>query len=459
MPEVKSTDALTKQLNDAYASGGLQAYNAVLSRPKVTEPTGSVSFNPDGSRTVTPPSVVDNYWNQNSPDATKETFNSSQNTTKQDFQQRMQDAINSVDSMYASVIARANQQGANNLGSTNVVNALSGQRGSASGAANVDKTLSANKATLDTIDREKQAKVAEITGTYTKNLQTELQHQNELRQADTQKWLEYMGGKESENKLQSKQMRADLLNANIDIADIAPEELKQMAEAHGYSVDQFKTLYNAEKQTKDKAFADTELQRISELETERLQNEKMTLDNAQTKAENANLATKDEKDLILKGYRPISKPDQLKKLTESDIVRMPDGKIYAKPNPDEKTIAELQKKYPDAKISSRDDMATAQLKIENNSAIYKKAVLVKTKTGGSGSSNTDKNLYGQVKEKLSAVVGGDGYVSPKDYTFWRASYIAEGGNPTYFDTQAKGFRNPNNPNYVTDKKKEANKLF
>lgn len=55
--------------------------------------------------------------------------------------------------------------------------------------------------------------------------------------------------------------------------------------------------------------------------------------------------------------------------------------------------------------------------------------------------------------QLKTVVGSDGFISPDNYTAARNAWIAEGFSPTTFDTKFKGFRNPNNPNYVTNKQK------
>lgn len=229
----------------------------------------SVTFNPDGTRTVNQGSVVDNYWNGKNPNATAEQFAIDQAQTKRDYQQRMQDAINTVDNMYVSVISQANRKNENRLGSGNVINALSGQRGSASGAANIDTIMGANNADIKAIENEKSAKIAEIRGKYTKDLQDDLKYQNELRQTDTEAWLSYMGTKESENKLNSKAMRADLLKSNIKIEDISPDELQKMADAAGYSVDQFKLLYENERKAQEQAFADSEAEKLTKIETDK----------------------------------------------------------------------------------------------------------------------------------------------------------------------------------------------
>lgn len=56
--------------------------------------------------------------------------------------------------------------------------------------------------------------------------------------------------------------------------------------------------------------------------------------------------------------------------------------------------------------------------------------------------------------QMATVVGDDGFVSPDDYLKARNAWIAAGFNPTIFDTKMRGFRNPNNPNYVISKEEK-----
>jgi hypothetical protein len=251
-----------------------------LERPKIDNQDTEFDYNPDGSRTPKTPSVVDNYWAGNKP-KTAEEIAAADKITKDDFAKRQQDSINAIDNMYLSIISRANQQGQNRLGSANTINALSGQRGSASGAANVDNVISANNADLKGIQAEKDAKVAEIMGKYTKDMQEELRYQNDLRQKNTDAWLSYMGSKESENKLNSKAMRADLLKSGVKIEEVSPEQLQKMAEAGGYSVDLFKSIYERERKQQEQASVDAELERLAKLENQQADTE---YKKAQTKA-------------------------------------------------------------------------------------------------------------------------------------------------------------------------------
>lgn len=64
---------------------------------------------------------------------------------------------------------------------------------------------------------------------------------------------------------------------------------------------------------------------------------------------------------------------------------------------------------------------------------------------------TESEAVSMMNEQIKEVVGSDGFVSPDDYTAARNAWIAQGFSPTVFDTKFKGFRNPNNPNYIINK--------
>lgn len=57
----------------------------------------------------------------------------------------------------------------------------------------------------------------------------------------------------------------------------------------------------------------------------------------------------------------------------------------------------------------------------------------------------------EMNAELSKVVGSDGFISPDDYLKARNAWIAQELSPTVFDTKFRGFRDPNNPYYITKK--------
>jgi hypothetical protein len=68
--------------------------------------------------------------------------------------------------------------------------------------------------------------------------------------------------------------------------------------------------------------------------------------------------------------------------------------------------------------------------------------------GGSSSGFNEKAATTEMTSAMSTVVGTDGFISPDDYAALKGQWRTAGGNPTVFDTKFKGFRNPNNDNYL-----------
>jgi len=73
---------------------------------------------------------------------------------------------------------------------------------------------------------------------------------------------------------------------------------------------------------------------------------------------------------------------------------------------------------------------------------------------------TEKDAVAKMIEQITAgvdpktggpIVGDDGFISPDNYKKARVAWVQQGLNPTTFDTKFKGYKNPNNPNYVNTK--------
>jgi hypothetical protein len=383
--------------------------------PIETKP--AINYGTDGTRTLT---AADKFWADN-PVSSNSDFKTQQDTTKEDFAKRQQDTIDSINNMYVGIISKADQTAKDKSGSANVINALSGQRGSASGDANVTKVNQANDSIMQGVLAEKQSKINTIMSNTYKDQTEELRYQNELRRKDLDSYLAYMGKKETENLTKSKEMRAALIKDNININDIAPDTLKQMADNAGYTVDQFKALYESERKTQEKAFLANEQKRLADL--------------AKTTAETSKLTSEANKDpLVAKGYIPLTGKNDLEGLTENDIIRVGD-KIYRKPantkGPVTKTVGKDLYQYND-KTGGWDKVISAP--------------------GGGNNNSNEKVAISEMNKALSAVVGSDGFISPQDHEVLRKQWIDNGFSATTFDTKFKGYINPNNPNYVTTKK-------
>jgi len=81
-------------------------------------------------------------------------------------------------------------------------------------------------------------------------------------------------------------------------------------------------------------------------------------------------------------------------------------------------------------------------------AEVKRMTIPKQYTPGESDTASKKAAITEMNTALSAVKGSDTFVSPDDYLTLRTQWINSEFNPTDFDSEFKGFRNPSNKNYV-----------
>jgi len=328
-------------------SGGDVEFNRPI--PPSTPPS-SVVYNPDGTR-----SKVDQYYEKNAP-MSEQDIARKEIETREEFLKRQQAAIDSINNMYVGIINRAKEENQGRLGSANTINALSGQRGTPSGSANIQKTEQKNRAVLDSIDAEKQNKITLIMDKYAKDLTDELKYQQQLRREDTQNWLDYMAGKEEKDKARGLAMRSDLITQRVSPDLITDDQWSQMADASGYSVDEFKALYNAEYKNSQDEWVKNEQDRLRQIQLDNQNIEKGNIDIQNAKSAQAQQKAQFDNDLKLKGFEYVSDPKKLKNLKADEIVKLtdPNGqeRIYKVP----KGMSELElyeaKKQIDAKYKT-----------------------------------------------------------------------------------------------------------
>lgn len=146
----------------------------------------------------------------------------------------------------------------------------------------------------------------------------------------------------------------------------------------------------------------------------------------------------DVKNLLSKGYtyvQDIPTRDTYQKQGRT-LVKATDGKTYVAPT---KTIKTAKGGYDIV------DSVTNQ-KIGNQTGSGNGNPVTPTTPKFDVAANEKKvNTY------FATVKGSDNKVSPESYNNAKSAWIADGGNPTTFDTKFKGWRNPNNPYYGVTK--------
>jgi hypothetical protein len=226
--------------------------------------------------------------------------------------------------MYDNLLNQINKDNSSRLGSTASINALSGQRGSASGAANEVATQDANQKVVAANEAERNAKISGIMNNYTNQTNAELAKAKELRTTDANAWLEYKAGEIDRNKVRASNLRASFIAANMKPEEIDDNTYKAIAAAGGYTVEQAKALYKSEYDTNQKKFVNEEAKRVADLAKTAAETEKLKAEAGAKSQENL---------LINKGYVYVSTPaerDALK--AQGKLLIEKDGKTYVAPS-------------------------------------------------------------------------------------------------------------------------------
>jgi hypothetical protein len=102
-------------------------------------------------------------------------------------------------------------------------------------------------------------------------------------------------------------------------------------------------------------------------------------------------------------------------------------------------ITEINNERANAAETLTSDTTTA-----NNDAAEKAASAAAT----AAKAPSQQDVVQAIRQGLSAVKGGDGYVSPQDYASAYEDWVTAGYSPSSFQTYFKSFENPNNGYYA-----------
>lgn len=162
-----------------------------------------------------------------------------------------------------------------------------------------------------------------------------------------------------------------------------------------------------------------------------------------TEQKAADAKAKMDDDMTKKGYTYVNTPklrDELK-AKGYDIVVNSDGRTYAKPGATYTVKGVVYNKNTGKPVNSN----SSPLGSPKNSSSTPPAP-------GKFNETVAKNA---MATQLKSAVGPDGFLSPDDYLKARIAWVKEGGNVTRFDTLFKGYKNPNNPYYITNKSQKS----
>ncbi len=346
-------------------------------------------------------------------------------------QQRRIDAINTL---YAGKInASVVGEQANNTGATRAISARGGLMGSDFGKAQADRTTQANQRITDAIEAERGLAIKEVYDKVDRDAKEKVAALKAEAVGNATAYKEY---------LEKSQATALESAKTIGASGLSAEEFKAK-NPKGYQ----DLLNNSG---------------LSELDFT------LRVDAAKPKAEQIDWKSDVQGgNIIVYGlnkntgqieYHTQELPKEVKEAAGNDIKIIegeiwsvtPDGKSASKIGGQREPLIEtVGSGKTSRKIVSFDNGVTWKDALSGTPTTKPTPVVPRTSPAP-----TNVNTTQAVKEmttELSKLTGTDGYIAPDTYTAARAAWVSKGLNPTDFDAKMKGYRNPNNPNYVTVK--------
>jgi hypothetical protein len=180
---------------------------------------------------------------------------------RQNYINMFQDRINALNQVYDQQLASAQQQGVGRVGQGTAVLARRGLAGSPRGGAIQEGILDQNRQIEGAIQAERSMQIQAIMGEATQLAVQEAREKREAKERSTQSYLEYLRGEDSRTENRAGSLAAMLLNQGIDINDLDPEQINQLAQSYKINPDQMKNAYNSAMQ----AQLDAEFEREGEL--------------------------------------------------------------------------------------------------------------------------------------------------------------------------------------------------
>lgn len=266
----------------------------------------SVVYNPDGTRSAADKALAD-YYASKTPKTAAEIANEEEQIRQRRLQQQ-QAEIDSINAMYTNILNQVAVDNKDRLGSTYTMQALSGERGSKSGAADVKKTTDYNQSIIDAKNAEKQAKIAQIMSGYQTKIDDDIMKAAELREKDANAWIDYQKGEIERNRTNAADLRKNFLAAGLKAEDIDESTWQKIAEAGGYTVEQAKALYKSEEEQAAADFVAKEQKALAEADKAAAEAEKIKAETGKLLADTTKTNEEKERLLISKGYIYMATP-------------------------------------------------------------------------------------------------------------------------------------------------------
>lgn len=355
-----------------------------------------------------------------------------ENMIRENTLKRFQSQIDAMNQYYQEVkrqkLANEFMPAQNRLGSDAAIQARRGMLGGTFGGAQTDRVETYNAGVRNAIetgvDAERNAAIQALMGKASESSQKEIDDKIAARTKGAQDYIAFLEGAANRKSARANTAIASLIASNAKVDDMT---LADLAESLGMDFKEFKDKYTV---------------KVKEAETEAAKTKPTT-------QEVDGILYERQKDGTYKAVTPAKAPEAEKPLIVGGVAYQKQADGSYKPVTPVETPKPLTRQVGKQLYTSTDNGLTWQPAKTSGGK-----TLPVSSGGGGGTTTTTvnlKNAKAAMTAELSQLVGDDGYISPDAYKAARKMWADQKLNPTDFDTAFKGYRNPNNPYYVTDK--------
>jgi len=331
---------------------------------------------------------------------------------REEIRKQQQARIDAINGAFDQMISEAKVRGTDRLGQNRALQSRSGLMGSDFGFSQTDKVKKINSQEEASINAERNMKIQGVMDKIDQLTADRVKAQKDEALGNITAYQEYV----DKAKLSAKDSLKALGESGVSYDDLkakAPDQLKTLLDSTGYDEFTLAQIMNNNKKAGEKI--DYTYKTIGN-----------KIIGYGTNPRTGQIETV-EKDIPgednLQDYSPTVTPD-------GTLIMVPKQLDPNKPLNEQIKVFGAEGQY-------------AKTKAPPKGPTPKKADPLQTVINGINSGVKNGKPY--------QWLGEDGKLSPQDYILIRNQWIADGNSPTVFDTKMKGYRNPNNPSYGTEK--------
>lgn len=192
---------------------------------------------------------------------------------RRSFVARMQGSIDAINNTYATILANAKVQSANNTGIGRAVNARSGLLGSDFGNASDANITTANTASENAVENERLGKIGMILADANKSADAEITRQRSDQTQAQKDLMDNLLTRETRTAgVASKLAKALLAQGFKNVSELSPDDIKKIEADYGVDLPTLTSAFSGEVASNLKSTADialTNAKTATELDTNR----------------------------------------------------------------------------------------------------------------------------------------------------------------------------------------------